>query len=125
MMTKNSFKFLAGLLPALVLAGWATPHTHNQPLTAEQIDDIRITEHRDGDDLLSAGLGLAGLVAGPSAISDPGAPTTRALPQPAIQASLLVIDDHGASGVFGNVIGIMPQVYGRAIRSLVRQPEAD
>src|SRR5690625_5453362 len=93
MMTKNSFKFLAGLLPALVLAGCATPHTHNQPLTAEQIDDIRITEHRDGDDLLSAGLGLVGLVAGPSAISDPGEPTARELRQRAIQARWLGIAD--------------------------------
>ncbi|HLR86501.1 MAG TPA: 3-hydroxybutyrate oligomer hydrolase family protein [Wenzhouxiangella sp.] len=125
MMTKNSFKFLAGLLPALVLAGCATPHTHNQPLTAEQIDDIRITEHRDGDDLLSAGLGLAGLVAGPSAISDPGEPTTRELRQRAIQASWLGIADLGARGGYGKEYGHMPQVPGRELSALVRLPEAD
>lgn len=78
---------------------------------------IRETAHRGNDDLLSAGLGLAGLRATPAAFADPAAPTPAELRRRAIQTAWLGIADLGALGGFGTVYGAVPNVPGREFQA--------
>ena len=67
--------------------------------------DVRVTEHRGGDDLLSAGLGLGGLAGVPAAYVDPLHPTAGELRRRAIQNSWKGIADLGPLGGYGRVYG--------------------
>ena len=56
---------------ALALAGCASaPSEKTSPMSWE--GDVRVTTHRDGDDLLTGGLGFAGLVSPTPPASGPG-----------------------------------------------------
>jgi hydroxybutyrate-dimer hydrolase len=82
--------------------------------------EVRVTEHRGHDDLLSAGLGLAGLAGAPSAFVDPLQPTAEELRRRAIQASWKGIADLGPLGGYGTVYGGVPDVSGREYQAFAR-----
>lgn len=85
---------------------------------------VRVTEHRDGDDLLSAGLGLQGLAGPPSLFLNPLAPTASELRRRAIQANWKGIADLGPLGGYGTVYGGVPGVPGREFQAFARLPGA-
>jgi hydroxybutyrate-dimer hydrolase len=82
--------------------------------------DVRMTTHRGADDLLSAGLGLAGLAGLPPPFADPLRPTPAELRRRAIQASWKGIVDFGPLGGFGRVYGGVPDVPGREYQAFAR-----
>lgn len=85
---------------------------------------IRETAHRGGDDLLSAGLGLAGLRAAPTPFADPAAPTPAELRRRAIHTAWLGIADLGPLGGYGTVYGAIPNSEGREYQAFARVPGA-
>lgn len=115
---------LAAAIAALVLAatGCASVREGHVPLraTAE-----RSTIHRDGDDLLTAGLGLEGLrsMAGP-AFTDPAAPTPAEVRRRAIWASWRGIADLAPGGGYGTLYGSTADVPGREFSALLTVPGA-
>ncbi|MHB1056644.1 MAG: 3-hydroxybutyrate oligomer hydrolase family protein [Rhodanobacter sp.] len=86
--------------------------------------EVRVTEHRGHDDLLSAGLGLAGLAGPPPAFADPLQPTAEELRRRAVQASWKGIADLGSLGSYGTVYGGVPDVPGREYQAFARIPGA-
>lgn len=88
------------------------------------VGEVRVTEHRGHDDLLSAGLGLAGLVGVPSPFVDPLHPTAAELRRRAIQMSWKGIADLGLAGGYGRVYGGVPDVPGREYQAFARLPGA-
>lgn len=86
--------------------------------------DVRETEHRQGDDLLSAGLGLEGLAGKPSPIADPLQPTPAELRRRAIQTSWKGIADLSPLGGYGRVYGGVPDVPGREYQAFAWIPGA-
>src|SRR5579875_3411717 len=85
---------------------------------------IRRTTHRGGDDLLSAGLGLAGLAGVPVPFADPAHPTPAELRRRAIQSNWKGIADLGPLGGYGRVYGSVPAVPGREYGAFARLPNA-
>lgn len=81
---------------------------------------IRETAHRHDDDLLSAGLGVAGLRAPPAAFADAAAPTPAELRRRAIQTAWLGIADLSPTGGYGTVYGAIPKVEGREYQTFAR-----
>ena len=86
--------------------------------------DVRVTEHRGSDDLLSAGLGLAGLAGTPAPYADALHPTAGELRRRAIQNSWKGIADLGPLGGYGRVYGAVPAVPGREYQAFARIPGA-
>ncbi|MGH8159520.1 MAG: 3-hydroxybutyrate oligomer hydrolase family protein [Rhodanobacter sp.] len=86
--------------------------------------DVRVTDHRGQDDLLSAGLGLAGLSSAPQAFADPLDPTAEELRRRAIQTSWKGIADLGPLGGYGTVYGGVPDVPGREYQAFAWIPGA-
>ena len=83
---------------------------------------ILATVHRDGDDLLSAGLGIEGLRAlVPPTVSDANAPTAAQLRRRAIWANWRGIADLRPGGGAGDVL---PQVPGREFTAFATVPGA-
>ncbi len=86
---------------------------------------VRETRHAGEDDLLSAGLGLAGLQSPqPPAFAQPEAPTTAELRRRAIWANWRGIADLAPGGGFGEVYGRVPAVPGREFHTLLTLPGA-
>ena len=74
----------------------------------------RATTHRDGDDLLTAGLGLAGLRSlAPPALADAAAPTSAELRRRAIWSNWRGIADLAPGGGYGELYGSTAAVPGR------------
>jgi hydroxybutyrate-dimer hydrolase len=86
--------------------------------------EVRVTSHRDGDDLLSAGLGLKGLAGLASPYANPLDPTAAELRRRAIQSSWKGIADLGPLGGYGSVYGAVPVVPGREFTAFARIPGA-
>lgn len=85
----------------------------------------RTTSHRDGDDLLTAGLGLAGLRAlAPPAFADAAAPTPAELRRRAIWSNWRGIADLAPGGGYGEVYGSVATVPGREFSALATVPGA-
>jgi hydroxybutyrate-dimer hydrolase len=85
----------------------------------------RATIHRDGDDLLTAGLGLGGLRSlVPPVFADPAAPTVAELRRRAIWNNWRGIADLAAGGGYGEVYGSVAAVPGREFSALARLPGA-
>ena len=95
-----------------LLAGCAsTPTLHEAP---PMFTEQRATDHRDGDDLLTAGLGLAGLRAmAPPAFADPAHPTPVELRRRALWANWRGIADLVPGGGYGELYGSVANVPGR------------
>jgi hydroxybutyrate-dimer hydrolase len=86
--------------------------------------DVRVTTHRDDDDLLSAGLGLAGLRGALAPFADPRQPGAQALRRRAIQTSWKGIADLGPLGGYGTVYGAVPNVPGVEYQAFAKLPGA-
>ncbi|WP_426702883.1 3-hydroxybutyrate oligomer hydrolase family protein [Rhodanobacter sp. Col0626] len=84
--------------------------------------EVRITVHRGHDDLLSAGLGLAGLAGIPLLFSNPLHPAAEELRRRAIQSSWKGIADLGPLGGYGRVYGNVPDVPGREYQAFASIP---
>lgn len=85
----------------------------------------RVTEHRDGDDLLTAGLGLDGLRAmAPPAFADAEQPTAAELRRRALWSNWRGIADLGPSGGYGSLYGSVAAVPGREFHAYATVPGA-
>jgi hydroxybutyrate-dimer hydrolase len=85
----------------------------------------RTTVHRDGDDLLTAGLGLSGLRAPlPPAFADAAAPTPVELRRRALWNNWRGIADLAPGGGYGEVYGSTANVPGREFSALATVPGA-
>lgn len=85
---------------------------------------IRETRHAGDDDLLSAGLGLAGLRTAAPPPADPAYPTPAELRRLAIHANWTGIADLDPRGGIGALYGSVPQVAGREYSAFARVPGA-
>lgn len=85
---------------------------------------VRRTEHRGDDDLLSAGLGLAGLAGLPVRFADPVRPTADELRRRAIQTGWKGIADLGPFGGYGRIYGQVPRIPGREFGAFARLSHA-
>ena len=85
---------------------------------------VRVTEHLGNDDLLSGGLGLAGLAGLPVPLFDPSQPASAELRRRAIQSSWKGIADLGPLGGYGKIYGRVPYIPGREYQSFARLPGA-
>ncbi|MGY3038907.1 hydroxybutyrate-dimer hydrolase [Rhodanobacter sp. TND4EL1] len=85
---------------------------------------VRVSEHRGHDDLLSAGLGLPGLVGIPSSFAHPLDPDATELRRRAIQTSWKGLADLGPLGGYGTIYGGVPNVPGREYQAFARIPGA-
>jgi hydroxybutyrate-dimer hydrolase len=111
------------LLPPLflLLAACVTQRLPERSMGSNDFfGDVRESAHRDGDDLLSAGLGLAGLRAKPPAFADAARPTPAELRRRAIHASWAGIADLGPLGGYGDVYGAAPTAPGREYQAFAR-----
>jgi len=86
--------------------------------------EVRVSEHRGQDDLLSAGLGLTGLAGTPLPFADSLQPTAEELRRRAIQTNWKGIADLGPLGGYGTVYGGVPDVPGREYQAFARIPGA-
>jgi len=83
------------------------------------------SEHRGSDDLLTAGLGLAGLRSmAPPAFADAGAPTVDELRRRAMWGSWRGIADLAPGGGYGELFGSLQSVPGREYSAFARLPGA-
>ncbi len=115
------------VLFALAVAGCASTSTlPESKMSATDFvqGEVRVTEHRGSDDLLSAGLGLSGLAGAPAPFADPLQPTAEELRRRAIQTSWKGIADLGPLGGYGHVYGAVPDVPGREYQAFARIPGA-
>ena len=126
MNARTSVLRIVSLGLALQLGACATAPA---PGTARDGDDAAViiaatSAHRDSDDLLSAGLGLAGLQApAPPAVADATAPTPAELRRRAVWANWRGIAWLSADGI-GALHADFPHVEGREIHALLRLPGA-
>lgn len=85
----------------------------------------RASTHRDGDDLLTAGLGLAGLRAlAPPPFADAAAPTAAELRRRAIWSNWRGIADLAFGGGYGEIYGSTATVTGREFSAFATVPGA-
>lgn len=92
---------------------------------APTFDTVHVTEHRDGDDLLTAGLGLDGLRAmTPPAFANPADPTPAELRRRAIWSNWRGIADLAPGGGYGTLYGSLAATPGREYHALARIPGA-
>ena len=120
----RDMKYLACLclLLPLLPACAGSPASRETAMLQAEFADVRVTDHRGQDDLLSAGLGQAGLAGPPSAFVDPLQPTASELRQRAIQTSWKGIADLGPLGGYGVVYGGVPAVPGREYHAFAHLP---
>lgn len=91
----------------------------------ERAGDIARSVHRDGDDLLTAGLGLDGLRSPvPPPFADADAPTAQELRRRAVWANWRGIADLAPGGGFGEIYGAAEPVPGREFHALLKLPGA-
>ena len=81
---------------------------------------VRETRHEGNDDLLTAGLGLAGLRGALVAFANPDKPTPVELRRQAIQTSWKGIADLGPLGRYGELYGSTATIPGREFQAFAR-----
>lgn len=126
---KNSVRYsswlcLPMLLSVMLCACVRTPGVKGTDMREVDYGDVRVTEHHGHDDLLSAGLGLAGLAGAPLPFADPLDPTAEALRRRAIHTSWKGIADLSPLGGYGNIYGGVPDVPGREYQAFAHIPGA-
>lgn len=116
------------LFSALVSAGpsaIAATRPKHAMKNAMDAAHVIITEHRNGDDLLTAGLGLDGLRAmTPPAFADAAHPTAAERRRRAIWSNWRGIADLSPHGGYGTVYGSTASVPGREYSTLLTLPGA-
>jgi hydroxybutyrate-dimer hydrolase len=112
------------LLCLMLSACVGAPATRESIMHPLDIGSVRVTGHQGHDDLLSAGLGLAGLAGPPIPFANPLDPTAAELRRRAIQTSWKGIADLGPLGGYGSVYGGVPNVPGREFQMFARIPGA-
>jgi hydroxybutyrate-dimer hydrolase len=112
------------LVSVMLLACARGPMTKEPAMREVDYGEVRVTEHRGHDDLLSAGLGLAGLAGLPLPFANPLDPTAEELRRRAIQTNWKGIADLGPLGGYGTVYGGVPDVPGREYQAFARIPGA-
>ncbi len=85
--------------------------------------EIRETVHQDGDDLITAGLGLEGLLANAPEPADPLAPTVAELRRLAIYSSWRGLSALNPAGGVGGLIDTLPSQGGREFMAFLTLPE--
>ena len=95
---------------------WSTPHT--------VISDIRKTSHRHGDDLLTAGLGLAGLRGPAPRMTDSTMDRATLLRRLAIHTNYKGLADLGNTGGF-SADATLPDIPGREFHAFARLAAGD
>lgn len=114
------------LAAALTVALTACGSSPTRPKSHDTvIEPQRVTEHRGSDDLLTAGLGLAGLQSmTPPAFADTTRPTSQELRRRALWNNWRGIADLSATGGYGEVYGSVAAVPGREYSALAKLPGA-
>lgn len=118
MMTR--FLLTAAVLLAAACSAPTAPDTGPSP---SPWGEVRETVHRDGDDLLSAGLGLDGLRAPAPRLTDPDLSDAALLRRLAIHTQYKGLSDLTASGGFG-AGATLPDVPGREFQAFAQLPGA-
>lgn len=118
----TSSRVLGSILAALFLGGCVSG---GNTLVSDEaaLSAPRVTTHRDGDDLLSAGLGLDGLrnpIA--PAVADPDRPTSEELRRRAVHSNWRGIADLASGRGLGSMANAFPNVPGREWSRLVSLP---
>ncbi len=91
---------------AVALASGALFGFGGQDIRPPGLGEVIVTRYANGDDLLTAGLGLTGLASAvPPPIADPAAPTPAELRRRAIHANYRALVDTTANGGFGRLYG--------------------
>lgn len=120
-------KFPLSWLPAasaLLLAACASGGARHEG-SPSMFSHARSSEHRGTDDLLTAGLGLAGLQAlAPPAFADPAAPTPAELRRRALWSNWRGIADLAPGGGYGTLYGSVAAVPGREFHAYATVPGA-
>ena len=99
----------------------APPHAPEAVVSLDFLTSpIRETAHRGSDDLLTAGIGLAGLRGAPTPFANPDAPTPDELRRRAIQANWKGIADLGPLGGYGDLYGSVAAVPGREYQAFAK-----
>jgi hydroxybutyrate-dimer hydrolase len=122
MMTRKLYPILC----AMALTACAAPHGTKETHVSDDflVSAIRETVHRGDDDLLTAGLGLAGLRGPPSAFAIAQSPTPQELRRRAIQVNWKGIADLGPLGGYGQLYGSAANVPGREYQAFAKLPKA-
>jgi hydroxybutyrate-dimer hydrolase len=116
---------LAALAAAATVAGCASTDARDAAMETVMFEQQRSSIHRDGDDLLTAGLGIDGLrQMVPPAFADPGAPTATELRRRALWSNWRGIADLGPAGGYGTLYGSVAAVPGREFSAYARVPGA-
>lgn len=125
---------LTAIAAALVLASCAAnrpaaesgpPPMESRALEQPVFQHERVSTHREGDDLLTAGLGLSGLQAAqPPAFANPEAPTAFEVRRRAVWSSWRGIADLSPAGGFGRIYGSTASVPGREYAAYATVPGA-
>ncbi|MFD0738006.1 3-hydroxybutyrate oligomer hydrolase family protein [Lysobacter koreensis] len=109
----------------LLLAACSTRGPHPTRETTPMFSAPRVTEHRNGDDLLTAGLGRDGLRAMLApAFADPERPTSTELRRRALWQNWRGIADLAPGGGYGDLYGSTADVPGREFSALATVPGA-
>lgn len=125
---KNSLRFSVPLAAFALLTACSHAPGRQAPAPGWSNNEIRQTSHADNDDLLTAGLGAAGLMSPvPPAFADAGNPTPAELRRRAIWANWRGIADLAPGGGFGQLYGSLAPVPGREFQAFAtldgaRQP---
>ncbi|MGJ4729509.1 3-hydroxybutyrate oligomer hydrolase family protein [Luteimonas sp. SDU101] len=110
-------------LAASLVACAGAPRT--RPAETAVFDAQRSSEHRGQDDLLTAGLGLAGLRAmAPPAFADPARPTAEELRRRAVWSNWRGIADLAPGGGYGELYGSLAAIPGREFHAYATVPGA-
>lgn len=116
---------LCAALPLLGCVSVAQAATPGPAAAAPVFEQWRETEHRGGDDLLTAGLGLDGLrAAAAPAFASPAQPTAEEARRRAIWSSWRGIADLTPGAGFGDVYGNLQATPGREFSAYARIPGA-
>src|SRR5690606_8431153 len=106
---------------ALLAACASTPSTSGNRMFSQP----RTTEHRGQDDLLTGGLGLAGLRAmTPPSFADAARPTANELRRRALWSNWRGIADLSPGGGYGELYGSLASVPGREFAAFATVPGA-
>ena len=123
-MSNNRIASLLAFTAAIALAGCAGLATQTRE-AGLLISGIEQHRYSGDDDLLTAGLGVAGLKSPvPPAFSDPEHPTPAELRRRAIWSNWRGIADLAAGGGYGELYGYLQPVPGREYHALAKLPDA-